>query len=199
MGRNVGGRGLRGLLETHAPAAVTLIRLAVATVFVSEGVQKFLFPAATGAGRFAKIGIPAPELMGPFIGVVEIVCGALVLVGLFTRLAALLLMANMTVAILSTKVPILIGHGYWRFAAPTGKTGLWGHAARGPNGFLHVAFVHLSVARRRGTVLARRSARLWPPGQRLTVRVSVARSGTVLGASLLCAALSPTPVWASES
>ena len=132
MGRNVGGRGLRGLLETHAPAAVTLIRLAVATVFVSEGVQKFLFPAATGAGRFAKIGIPAPELMGPFIGVVEIVCGALVLVGLFTRLAALLLMANMTVAILSTKVPILIGHGYWRFAAPTGKTGLWGmlHEAR---------------------------------------------------------------------
>jgi uncharacterized membrane protein YphA (DoxX/SURF4 family) len=109
-----------------------LIRLAVATVFVSEGVQKFLFPAALGAGRFAKIGIPAPELMGPSIGVLETVCGALVLVGLFTRLAALLLIANMTVAILSTKVPILIGHGYWRFAAPTGKTGLWGvlHEAR---------------------------------------------------------------------
>jgi uncharacterized membrane protein YphA (DoxX/SURF4 family) len=132
MARNVGGGGLRGLLETHAPRAVTLIRLAVAAVFVSEGVQKFLFPAALGAGRFAKIGIPAPELMGPFIGVVEIVCGALVLVGLFTRFAALLLAADMTVAILSTKVPILIGQGYWRFAAPTGKTGLWGmlHEAR---------------------------------------------------------------------
>jgi uncharacterized membrane protein YphA (DoxX/SURF4 family) len=132
MGGNIGGRGVRGLLETHAPSAVTLIRLAVATVFVSEGVQKFLFPAALGAGRFAKIGIPAPEVMGPLIGVVETACGALVLVGLFTRLAALLLIANMTVAILSTKVPILIGHGYWRFAAPTGKTGLWGmlHEAR---------------------------------------------------------------------
>jgi uncharacterized membrane protein YphA (DoxX/SURF4 family) len=132
MTRSLGRGGLRGLLETHAPAAVTFIRVAIATVFILEGVQKFLFPAALGAGRFAKIGIPAPELMGPFTGVVETVCGALVLFGLFTRLAALLLVADMTVAILSTKIPILIGHGYWRFAAPTGRAGLWGmlHEAR---------------------------------------------------------------------
>jgi putative oxidoreductase len=111
---------------------VWLIRLAVAMVFVSEGIQKFLYPAALGAGRFAKIGIPAPGLTGPFIGFVEIACGALVLVGLFTRVAALLLLADMTVAILSTKLPILLGHGYWRFAAPSGKSGLWSmlHEAR---------------------------------------------------------------------
>jgi uncharacterized membrane protein YphA (DoxX/SURF4 family) len=123
----------RRILESRAPSAVALIRVAVAIVFVSEGIQKFLYPAALGAGRFAKIGIPAPDVMGPFIGVIEIACGALVLVGLFTRIAALLLIANMTVAILSTKVPILIGHGYWRFAAPTGgKPGLWSmlHEAR---------------------------------------------------------------------
>jgi uncharacterized membrane protein YphA (DoxX/SURF4 family) len=55
-----------------------------------------------------------------------------VLVGLLTRVAALLLLANMTVAILSTKLPILMGHGYWRFAAPSGKAGLWAmlHEAR---------------------------------------------------------------------
>src|SRR5947207_13732088 len=114
---------LRRLLETEAPRAVLAIRVAVAVVFVSEGVQKFLFPAALGAGRFAKIGIPLAQVMGPFIGVVEIGCGALVLVGLFTRPAALLLVADMTVAILSTKIPILVGRGYWRFAAPAGKTG----------------------------------------------------------------------------
>jgi putative oxidoreductase len=70
--------------------------------------------------------------MGPFIGVVEIACGALVLFGLLTRLAALLLVADMTVAILSTKLPILLGHGFWRFAPPTGKAGLWSmlHEAR---------------------------------------------------------------------
>jgi len=124
--------GLRRFLETHAPGAVALVRIAVAIVFLSEGIQKFLYPAALGAGRFAKIGIPAPEVMGPFIGVVEIACGALVLVGLLTRAAALLLVADMTVAILSTKLPILIGHGLWRLAAPAGKTGFWAmlHEAR---------------------------------------------------------------------
>ena len=123
---------LRRILETRAPNAVWLVRLAIAIVFVSEGIQKFVYPAALGAGRFAKIGIPAPEVMGPFICIVEIGCGALVLFGLFTRLAALLLLADMTVAILSTKLPILIGHGFWRFAAPSGKTGLWSmlHEAR---------------------------------------------------------------------
>lgn len=123
---------LRRILETRAPRAVWLVRLAIAVVFVSEGIQKFVYPAALGAGRFAKIGIPAPEVMGPFIGIVEIGCGALVLVGLFTRLAALLLLADMTVALLSTKLPILIGHGFWRFAAPSGKAGLWSmlHEAR---------------------------------------------------------------------
>jgi uncharacterized membrane protein YphA (DoxX/SURF4 family) len=123
---------LSRLAETAAPSATTLIRLAVAIVFVSEGIQKFLSPAALAAGRFAKIGIPAPEVMGPFIGFIEIACGALVLVGLLTRVAALLLLADMTVAILSTKLPILLGHGYWHFAAPSGKTGVWAmlHEAR---------------------------------------------------------------------
>jgi len=123
---------LHRILASGAPRAVWLIRLAVAIVFVSEGIQKFLYPAALGAGRFAKIGIPAPSLTGPFIGIVEIACGAMILVGLFTRLAAILLLADMTVAILSTKIPILIGHGYWHFAAPSGRPGLWSmlHEAR---------------------------------------------------------------------
>jgi putative oxidoreductase len=122
----------RRILGTRAPSEVWLVRLAIAIVFVSEGIQKFVYPAALGAGRFAKIGIPAPEVMGPLIGIVEIGCGVLVLFGLFTRLAALLLLADMTVAILSTKLPILIGHGYWRFATPSGKAGLWSmlHEAR---------------------------------------------------------------------
>ena len=114
------------LLGSRAPTAVVLIRLAVGVVFASEGIQKFLYAESQGAGRFAKIGIPAPDVMGPFVGVVEIVCGLLVLAGLFTRLAAVALAINMVVAIASTKVPILLGHGYWIFAhtfAP--KAGFW--------------------------------------------------------------------------
>lgn len=98
------------------PAAVILIRLAVAAIFVSEGIQKFLFPAALGVGRFAAIGIPAPEVMAPFVGVFEIGCGVLVLVGLFTRFAAVPLIVDMVVAIASTKVPILLKDGFWKMA-----------------------------------------------------------------------------------
>ena len=87
--------------------AVILIRIMVGVVFVSEGIQKFLFPDANGVGRFAKIGIPSPEITAPFVGGIEIICGALILLGLFTRLATIPLLIDISVAILSTKIPIL--------------------------------------------------------------------------------------------
>jgi uncharacterized membrane protein YphA (DoxX/SURF4 family) len=104
------------LFDTDAPPATILVRLVVGAVFLTEGIQKFLFPAALGIGRFAKIGIPAPELTAPFVGVVEIVCGALVIFGLATRLAAVPLIIDMIVAILSTKVPMLRSQGFWAMA-----------------------------------------------------------------------------------
>lgn len=91
------------------------IRLSLGFVFVLEGYQKLILPGVLGAGRFAKIGIPAPELMGPFVGVVELACGLLILAGLFARLAAIPLIAIMLVAIVSTKVPILLGHDWLIF------------------------------------------------------------------------------------
>jgi putative oxidoreductase len=106
----------RRLVQSRAPAATLLIRVMVGAVFLSEGIQKFLDPATRGAGRFVKIGIPFPEVMGTFVGAVEIVCGALVLAGLLTRLAAAPLIINMLVAILSTKIPILLGHGFLGFS-----------------------------------------------------------------------------------
>jgi uncharacterized membrane protein YphA (DoxX/SURF4 family) len=52
---------------------VVLVRFVVGLVFLTEGIQKFLYPGELGTGRFAKIGIPAPEVMGPFVGGVEVV------------------------------------------------------------------------------------------------------------------------------
>jgi uncharacterized membrane protein YphA (DoxX/SURF4 family) len=60
----------------------------VGVVFLSEGIQKFLYPALRGPGRFANMGWPVPELLANFVGVVEVICGALILFGLYTRLAA---------------------------------------------------------------------------------------------------------------
>ena len=104
------------LLQTRAPAAVLLIRLALGLVFLSEGIQKFLFPDQLGIGRFAKIGIPAPQIMAPFVGCVEIVCGSLLLFGALTRLAAIPLIVDMLVAIGTTKVPMLLKSGFWAMA-----------------------------------------------------------------------------------
>src|SRR5687768_8688927 len=106
----------RRLLISDAPAAVCLIRLMVGAVFLSEGIQKFLFADQLGAGRFLKIGLPAPEVLGPFVGVVEIVCGVLVLIRLMTKLAVIPLLSIMTVALTTTKVPILLEQGFWAMA-----------------------------------------------------------------------------------
>jgi uncharacterized membrane protein YphA (DoxX/SURF4 family) len=93
-----------------------LVRLVVGGVFLCEGIQKFLFPAALGAGRFAKIGIPWPDFTAPFDGVFEIGCGILVVLGLATRLAAVPLIIDMLVAIATTKVPMLLKSGFWAMA-----------------------------------------------------------------------------------
>jgi uncharacterized membrane protein YphA (DoxX/SURF4 family) len=99
-----------------APAAVVLVRLLVGLVFLSEGIQKFLFPDALGVGRFAKIGIPAPGFFAPFVGVVEIACGLLVVIGLMTRLAAVPLLIDIVVAIATTKIPMFFQNGFWATA-----------------------------------------------------------------------------------
>jgi putative oxidoreductase len=101
------------LFDGTAQASVILVRLLVGWVFFSEGVQKFLFPAALGVGRFATIGIPAPHFFAPFVGVVEIVCGLLVIVGFLTRLAAIPLVIDISVAIANTKIPMLAKDGFW--------------------------------------------------------------------------------------
>ncbi|MGA8152738.1 MAG: DoxX family protein [Terriglobales bacterium] len=97
-------------------AAVLLVRFAIGGVFLSEGIQKFLFPEDLGFGRFAKIGIPVPGFTAPFVGFVEVVCGLLLLLGLFTRLATIPLLADMAVAIWKTKLPILAKSGFWAMA-----------------------------------------------------------------------------------
>jgi putative oxidoreductase len=104
------------VLGTEAPAATVLVRVVVGGVFLSEGIQKFLFPAALGVGRFAKIGIPWPGFTAPFVGVFEIGCGALLLFGLATRLAAVPLIIDMLVAIATTKIPMLLAQGFWHTA-----------------------------------------------------------------------------------
>jgi uncharacterized membrane protein YphA (DoxX/SURF4 family) len=119
---------LNDTMRTGESGWTILVRLLVGSiVFLPEGIQKLAYPDVLGAGRFAKIGIPFPELMGPFVGLVEIICGSLIIFGLFTRLAAMPLIIIMIVALISTKLPILLGHDFGTFhlSADMKRTGFW--------------------------------------------------------------------------
>ena len=93
-----------------------LPRLIVGLVFLSEGIQKFLFPELVGTGRFEKIGFSDPTFWASFVAMFEITCGLLVLIGLLTRLAAIPLLVVMITAFITTKWPILMDKGFWAMA-----------------------------------------------------------------------------------
>ncbi len=101
------------IVNTDNERTTVLIRLMVGAVFLSEGIQKFLFAEKLGSGRFAKIGLPNPEFLGPFVGAFETTCGFLILIGLLTRPAAIPLLIIMLVAIATTKAQLLADTGFW--------------------------------------------------------------------------------------
>jgi uncharacterized membrane protein YphA (DoxX/SURF4 family) len=116
-------------MTTRAPDATILIRLAVGAVFLSEGIQKFLYAESLGIGRFEEMGFENATFIAPFVGGFEILCGILVLIGLLTRLAALPLITIMVVAIVTTKIPILLGHDIWGFhVRKMSEYGFWSMA-----------------------------------------------------------------------
>lgn len=120
---------LNSWIQTDSSKTTILIRLMVGAVFLSEGIQKFLFPAARGIGRFEGMGFPSPEFFASFVGIFEIACGILLLMGFFTRGAALAMLINMTVAIIVTKIPIGFGESFGPFVLRELKTyGFWSMA-----------------------------------------------------------------------
>ncbi len=133
------------MTRKHVPPgqrANLLVRLLVGLVFLPEGLKKFLFPEQWGAGRFARIGIPAPTVMAHFVGAVEIICGALLLVGLLTRLAAIPLLIDILVAIVTTKTPLL-----WHATAVSSKVGFWSMQAESRTDFaMLMGLVFLVIA-----------------------------------------------------
>ena len=96
-----------------------LIRVIVGLVFLTEGILKLVHPGELGSGRFAHIGLPFPHALAPIVGVIEIAAGAAVILNLYAGLACLLLLGVILTAIVTTKIPILLGHHFGPFAPPT--------------------------------------------------------------------------------
>lgn len=141
------------------PVALVAWRLLVGAVFVSEGVQKFVFPERLGPGRFAEIGLPVPDLLGYATGVVEVVCGAALLAGMVVSVAAVPLVLDMIGALALTKIPIL-----------------WGASREVPDGsgffdFVHDARTDVAMLVCAGLLVAAGAGR-WAPVRRRTASES---------------------------
>lgn len=107
---------LNVILFTVSDYRSVIPRLIVGLIFLSEGIQKFLFPDTIGAGRFQQIGFHDPEFTAAFVAVFEISCGILLLAGFITRLAVIPLFIVIITAITTTKIPILSEKGFWAMA-----------------------------------------------------------------------------------
>ncbi len=105
---------MRFLQPASGPASILLIRLAVGLIFFTQGILKYIDPNM-GVVRFTRIGFPHPYFTAHFVGTFEIVCGFLVLLGLWTRVAAFPLLIVITTAIATTKIPELfrVNQGFW--------------------------------------------------------------------------------------
>jgi putative oxidoreductase len=104
------------ILETGNDNKIIFMRLIVGLIFISEGIQKYLFLEVMGPGRFTEIGFAHAFFWAYFTGAFEILCGMLVLLGLLTRLASIPLLIIMITAFVTTKLPILTHKGFWTFA-----------------------------------------------------------------------------------
>lgn len=89
-----------------------IARIAVGWVFVEAGWGK-LHNLENVTNYFRELGIPAPEIQAPMASVTELVCGALLMLGLFTRLAALPLIVVMCVAIWTAQHEYLTSAKSW--------------------------------------------------------------------------------------
>jgi uncharacterized membrane protein YphA (DoxX/SURF4 family) len=110
-------KGLSALIfSTENDNRAILIRLTVGLIFLTEGIQKYLFPELLGTGRFLTIGFSHPAFWAYFTGTFEIICGTLIILGLLTRVASIPLIIIMITAFISTKLPILMHKGLWPWA-----------------------------------------------------------------------------------
>jgi len=104
--------------------AIIILRLMAGGVFLWEGILKFVYPNQ-GVGRFTKLGFPMPDITADFVGVLEIFGGLCLILGLLTRLVALVFVIEMIVAILSTKVSLYFGTSPLPLPPAPPKSGLW--------------------------------------------------------------------------
>src|SRR5215831_11198874 len=105
-------------------STILIIRLMTGTVFFFEGILKFVY-TNQGVGRFTKLGFPSPEITAHFVATAEIIGGLLLILGLSTRIVACFFIAEMIVAILSTKISLYLGTSPLPLPPAPPTSGIW--------------------------------------------------------------------------
>jgi putative oxidoreductase len=103
------------ILSTTNDSKIILIRLVVSLIFISEGIQKYLFLEILGPGRFQEIGFSHAFFWAYFTGACEMIFGFMVLLGFLTRVASVPLLIIMAAAFITTKIPLFVTQGFWTF------------------------------------------------------------------------------------
>lgn len=104
---------IRRILATEESGSVLFIRLMVGGIFLSEGIQKFIFPASLGAGHFYTIGFPMPYFSAYLDAILQIICSLFILAGLFTRLAVIPLLIITVFSFVAIQSRVLFDQGLW--------------------------------------------------------------------------------------
>ncbi len=101
---------MRGICGLNPQCGVTVVRVMTGLLFAVHGYQKFAGGIGGVSGYFAKVAIPLPGVMAPFIATLELVGGVLLILGLATRVVGLLFTAEMLVT--TVWVKLLAGAGW---------------------------------------------------------------------------------------
>jgi len=96
---------MKRIAGLHPDWGITLVRLMTGLLFAVHGYQKFAGSIGGVTTLFAKLAIPFPGLMAPFIAILELVGGILLLLGVATRVVACLFAVEMLVTTLWVKMP----------------------------------------------------------------------------------------------
>ena len=115
----------------HTSAATAwgllVLRVVVGGIFFAHGAQKiFEYTLAGTTQSFAGMGVPLPEIAAPFVAFLELIGGAMLVLGLFSRLAGILLAVDMVVALVLVHLPagFWVGEGGYEFVAVLGVAAL---------------------------------------------------------------------------
>jgi len=113
--------------SSSASLGLLVLRVVVGLIFVAHGAQKIFEYTLPGTiGSFADMGVPLPEIAAPFVAFIELIGGALLALGLFTRPVGILLAVDMIVAIVAVHLPagLWVGEGGYEFVAVLGVAAL---------------------------------------------------------------------------